>query len=130
MDITKMSNEEKEKLFAELISENPALLAPRLENVMKDERERIAKLSALKKGDSKYDASIDKAISEGMSLDSTKLALFDYVQTNPQTNSSVTTPTANQVLNAFAASTQEVTPAQATEDEFNKFFGPISKENE
>ena len=131
MDITKMSNEEKEKLFAELISENPALLAPRLENVMKDERDRIAKLSALKKGDSKYDAIIDKAISEGMSLDSTKLALFDYVQTNPQTNSSVTTPTANQVLNAFAASTQEVTPAQATqEDEFNKFFGPISKENE
>ena len=131
MDITKMSTEEKDKLFAELISDNPALLAPSQEKVMKEERERIAKLSALKKGDSKYDAIIDKAISEGMSLDSTKLALFDYVQTNPQANSSVTTPTATQVLNAFAASTQEVTPAQATEeDEFNKFFGPISKENE
>lgn len=124
MDITKMSQEEKSKLFAELVSDNPTLLAPDREKVMKEERERITKLSALKKGDSDYDAIVDKAIAEGMSENDVKIALFDYSQTHPVANSKT------NVLDVLANSNQDVNAnANGTIDEFEKFMAGIKDVN-
>ncbi|MGN0907162.1 MAG: S49 family peptidase [Bullifex sp.] len=126
MDVTKMTSEEKKALFDSLIASDPQLLAPEREGAVTAERERIVKLSALKKGDAEYDAIVDDAISKGMSETELKVALFDFVQTHPQSE----TKKEPSVLNILASSDQGVNPANADTDEFDKFFGPISRSKE
>lgn len=112
MDITKMSAEERKEAFEALIAAEPELLSPTKEKAAKDEQARITKLIALKNGNGSYDKIVDEAISNGKDETETKLALFDFLQTHPNSSKPLEKDEKNPALQALVDADQRVNPSR------------------
>lgn len=112
MDITKMSAEERKEAFETLIAAEPELLSPTKEKAAKDEQARITKLIALKNGNGSYDKIVDEAISNGKDETETKLALFDFLQTHPNSSKPLEKDEKNPALQALVDADQRVNPSR------------------